>query len=121
MAITSQLQERIRQVAAELRREMWGPKGYPQWGTRFTQIEDECCEVGDALTRELMGQGLDEQGQEIEEGPLECGVCGRHAPEDDLEPRVITTRRGDAVWRERKYYCKRCRKAFFPSVQRAGR
>ena len=26
----------------------------------------------------------------IEEGPAECGVCGRDAVEDDLEPRIGT-------------------------------
>lgn len=120
MAINSDLHDRIKQVAAELRRDLWGEKGCPEWGAKFTQIEDECCEVGDALVRELMGQGLEEQAEVVEEGPVDCGVCGRHAVEDDLEPKIITTRRGDVVWRERKYYCKRCRKAFFPSGGRVG-
>lgn len=120
MAISSELHERIKQVAADLRRELWGEKGFPEWGTKFTQIEDECCEVGDVLARELMGQGLDEQTEVIEEGPKECGVCGRDGVEDELEPKIITTRRGDVSWQQRKYYCKRCRKAFFPSGRRVG-
>jgi hypothetical protein len=115
MAINSKLQERIKQVAAELRSDLWGEKGYPERGTKFDQIEDECREVADALARELMGQGLNQQETAVREGPKECGHRGRHGKEDGLEPKRITTRRGDVVWRERKYYCKHCRKAFFPS------
>ena len=120
MAISGELHGRIKQVAAEFRRELWGEKACPERGTKFTQIEDECCEVADALARELMGQGLDEQEEVVEEGPKECGLCGHHAKQDGLEPKIITTRRGDVVWRERKYYCKHCRKAFFPSGRRVG-
>jgi len=119
MAISSELHERIKRMATDLRRELWGEKGFPEWGTKFTQIEDDCCAVGDVLARELMGQGLDEQA-EVEEGPKECGVCGRDGVEDELEPKIITTRRGDVFWRQRKYYCKRCRKALFPSGRRVG-
>jgi len=115
MAISSDLHDRVKQVAAQLRRDLWPEKGWPERGTKFTQIEDECCELGDALARELMGQGLDEQAESIADGPAECGVCGRDAAEDDLEPKTITSRRGDVLWRERKYYCRHCRKAFFPS------
>ena len=124
MAIGSELHERIKRVATDLRQELWGEGGCPEWGTKFTQIEDECCEVGDLLARELMGQGLDEQGldeqAEVKEGPQQCGVCGRNAVEDELEPKIITTRRGDIAWQQRKYYCKRCRKALFPSGRRVG-
>ena len=119
MAISSELHERIKRVATDLRQELWPEKACPQWGTKFTQIEDECCEVGDVLARELMGQGLDEQA-EVNQRHKECGVCGRDGVEDELEPKIVTTRRGDVSWRERKYYCKRCRKTLFPSGRRIG-
>ena len=121
MAISTDLRKRVKAVAAELRREIYGPLGAPKWGTKFTKIEDTATELGDAIACELIGQSLDEQAGTVDDGsPVVCAVCGRGAKEDDLEPRIIQTRRGDAVWRERKYYCKHCRKAFFPSVERFG-
>ena len=41
MALSKQLQDRIEAVAADLRKELYGPKGYPPWGTKFVEIEDE--------------------------------------------------------------------------------
>jgi predicted SprT family Zn-dependent metalloprotease len=117
MTIRKQLQDRIEEMASELRRELWA-SGVPTRGTKFTQIEDDACAVGDALARALVGQGLEQQSVEHAAGPCECAVCGRSAEGDDLEPRLTTTRRGDVVWRERRYYCKHCRRAFFPSGER---
>jgi hypothetical protein len=121
MAISRRLQERIRSVAAELRQEVYGTSGVPQWGTKFTEIEDLGVEIGDALACELIGQSV--QGQTSKtEGPqrLECTLCGRSAEEDEVEPRIVRTRRGDVEWLEPKGYCRHCRKAFFPSVPSVG-
>ena len=41
MAISQQLQERIEALAAELRKELYGPKGYPPWGTKFVEMEEQ--------------------------------------------------------------------------------
>jgi hypothetical protein len=120
MTIDQRLQGRIKAMAEELRREMHGPRGAPRWGTKFTEIENTACDIADALARELMSQQLQEQEQEETGGPVECAVCGRHAGEDDLQPRLVTTRRGDVSWRERRYYCKHCRRAFFPSGEGLG-
>ena len=49
MAINERLREKIRQISAELRFDLFGPKGYPAWGTKFEDIEDATGEVGDAL------------------------------------------------------------------------
>jgi hypothetical protein len=120
MAISSELQTRIKAMASQLRREIFAPSGLPPQGTKFTELEDRACEVGDAMTRALLETTLQEQQAAVPSGPVECGLCGRSAVEDELEPRLVTTRRGDVAWQERKYYCKHCRKAFFPSVARLG-
>jgi len=49
MAISQQLRDRIEAVAAELNQELYGPKGYPPWGTKFVEMEEQTGEVGDAL------------------------------------------------------------------------
>ena len=121
MAISKQLHERIKAVAADLRREIYGPAGAPEWGTKFTEIEDAGVEIGDTLARELIGQSLSSQELPGESGkPLACAVCGRNAPEDDVEPRIVQTRRGEVQWQEPKGYCRHCRQAFFPSVESTG-
>ena len=121
MAISHELHERIKAFAAELRQEIYGRSGVPQWGTKFTEIEDVGVEIGDAVACALIGQSL--QGQaDCHRGTtaLVCTVCGRSSEQDEVEPRIVRTRRGETQWQEPKGYCKRCRKAFFPSVASVG-
>jgi hypothetical protein len=121
MAMDKQLHDRIKAMAAELRQEIYGPTGAPKWGTKFTEIEDAGVELGDALARELIGQGLEAQATEARSASaLACTVCGRDGQQDDVEPRIVQTRRGDAQWQEPKGLCKHCRKAFFPAVASLG-
>ena len=82
MAMNEQLHDRIKAMAAELRQEIYGPSGTPRWGTKFTEIEDAGVEVGDALARELIGQGLEAQAAEaVSASALACTVCGRERRE----------------------------------------
>lgn len=121
MAISRKLQERIKDVATELRQEVYGSSGIPQWGTKFTEIEDVGVEIGDALACELISQSVQGQASKAEGvGRQECTVCGRSGEQDEVEPRIVRTRRGDAQWLESKGYCKHCRKAFFPAVPSVG-
>jgi hypothetical protein len=41
MALNEKLRDRIRAFSAELRREVYGPQGYPAWGTKFIDIENQ--------------------------------------------------------------------------------
>jgi hypothetical protein len=120
MAINQQLRDRIEAMAAELRQELWGPKGYPAWGTKFVEIEEQTGEVGDAIACVLLSQGLREQAET--EGHVEdkCGGCGEPIPLEEIAGRLLQAKRGEAVWQESYGRCKRCRKAFFPSLQSLG-
>ena len=64
MTISSQLRQRIRDVAGELRRELYGEQGCPEWGTKFTEMENAACEIGDAVTCELLQQALQRQADD---------------------------------------------------------
>ena len=64
------IQERLREVAAELRTLMYGEQACPAWGTKFAEIESEGMAVGRELSRLLMEQSTQEQT--------------RHMPEDAL-------------------------------------
>jgi hypothetical protein len=120
MAISQQLQDRIEALAAELRKELYGPKGYPPWGTKFVEMEQQTGEVGDALACAMLSQQL--QGQAEAEGhPAgKCGGCGEPIPFEEVAGRLLQARRGEVVWQESYGRCKRCRKAFFPSVSSLG-
>lgn len=88
----------------------------------FQQIEDGACELGDAVARAMMAESLAEQARE---GPRElwacCPRCERPArQEEEVELRLLDTRRGEVLWQEPKHYCRHCRQSFFPSVSRFG-
>jgi hypothetical protein len=120
MAISKQLQERIAELARGLREELWGPKGYPAWGTKFVEIEERTGEVGDAVACALLSRGLQEQAEvEGHEGG-KCGGCGEPIPLEEIAVRLLQAKRGEAVWQESHGRCKRCRKAFFPSLPSLG-
>lgn len=90
-------------------------------GTLFVELEDEACEIGDALATALMEETLAEQAaQSSTEETACCPNCQRPGRREEPEPRLVQTRRGEVAWNESSYYCRRCRQAFFPSVPRAG-
>ena len=117
MAMNQKLRERIEALAAELRRELFGPKGYPAWGTKFIDIENQTAEVGDALACAMLSQGLQEQAEAAGHHEGKCGGCGEPIPLEEIAGRLLQAKRGEAVWQESHAQCQRCRKAFFPSVQ----
>jgi RNA polymerase-binding transcription factor DksA len=120
MAISKELRDRIKGMTAELRREMWGPSGAPAWGTTFTEIENETAEVGDALACGLLSEGLQEQAEAAGHRAGKCSGCGEPIPLEEIAGRLLQAKRGEAVWQESYGHCKRCRKAFFPSLPSLG-
>lgn len=119
MAINERLREKIRQVSAELRFDLFGPQGYPAWGTTFEEIEDATGEVGDALACEMLSQGLQAQAEKAGFREGKCH-CGEPIPFEEVAGRLLQAKRGEAQWRETFGQCKRCRKAFFPAVEGFG-
>lgn len=120
MALSPRLQEKVEALADELRRELYGPKGYPPWGTKFVDMEEQTGEVGDALACAMLSHSLRDQA-ELEGHPAgKCGGCGEPIPLDEIAGRLLQAKRGEAAWQESFGRCKRCRKAFFPSVASFG-
>jgi hypothetical protein len=120
MAISNALRERIKGMTAELRREMWGPSGAPVWGTTFAEIEDETGEVGDAIACALLSEGLQQQAEAAGHAAGRCSGCGEPIPLEEIAGRLLQAKRGKAAWQESYGRCKRCRKAFFPSLASVG-
>jgi len=120
MAISPQLQTRIEALAKELNKEVYGPKGYPPWGTKFADMEEQTGEVGDALACAMLSHGLREQAERDGHPAGKCGGCGEPIPLGEIAGRLLQAKRGEAVWQESFGRCKRCRKAFFPSLPSLG-
>jgi hypothetical protein len=120
MSISNALRERIKGMTAELRREMWGPSGAPVWGTTFAEIEDETGEVGDAIACALLSEGLQQQAEAAGHAAGRCSGCGEPIPLEEIAGRLLQAKRGKAAWQESHGRCKRCRKAFFPSLASVG-
>jgi hypothetical protein len=119
MALNEKLRDRIRAFSAEMRREVYGPQGYPAWGTKFIDIENQTGEVGDAVACEMLSLGLREQSEAAGHHDGKCH-CGEPIPLEEIAGRLLQAKRGEAQWQETFGQCKRCRKAFFPSVASIG-
>ena len=117
MAISQNLHARIKTIAQELRREVYGISGTPTWGTKFTEIEDLGVEIGDIWAREVIGQSLADQASSME---VPTTVTAQDGKAGEIEVRIVQTRRGEVSWQESKGYDKPSRKAFFPSVASSG-
>ncbi len=111
--VDPQVQERLREMAAELRHMLYGEKGCPEWGTLFRDIEASGMSVGLELARLLMEQSASEQ---VGQMPAEA----MQVPDDVVEPAgtdstLLETPAGDIAWEEPCGRLKQARKAFFPS------
>ena len=120
MAISQQLQKRIEVLADELNKELYGPKGYPPWGTKFVEMEQRTVEVGDALGCAMLARELQQQAEAVGHPAGKCGGCGEPIPFEEVAGRLLQARRGEVAWRESYGRCRRCRKAFFPSLSSLG-
>jgi|SRR5580698_4654705 hypothetical protein len=80
----------------------------------FAELEDECIEVGDLFTAELL------LGRVIQRDPAAssacCPDCDRTGERVPDEPRLLQTDRSEVGWTEVAYYCGNCRRSFFPSL-----
>jgi hypothetical protein len=116
-----ELRPYVEGVAKNLVDKLYGPRG-PAWGTKLTEIEDVLLEIREVLTEKMLDLTLAQQAA-AGERPASYGTCpGCRAPLPcaDTNPRILQTRAGEAEWPEPEGYCDRCRRAFFPSVQKSG-
>jgi hypothetical protein len=117
------VQAYVEGVAKSLVERIYGPNGLP-WGTRLTELEEVILAVRQTLTEEMLKQALQRQAQTNSDRPepyRSCPSCqGPVEPRSDPEPRNVQTRVGEAEWDEPNEYCRKCRRAFFPSKQESG-
>jgi hypothetical protein len=109
-------------VAKNLVDKLYGPNG-PAWGTTLTEIEELLLGIRQVLTEKMLDESLARQAAATDQLPAAvrtCTGCQQPLACDDDNPRLVQTRAGEAEWSEPEGYCPRCRRAFFPSVQKPG-
>ena len=108
-------------VAKNLVEKLYGPEGLP-WGTTLTELEDICLDIREVLNEKMLELALAQQAAQT--SPAEpyrtCPSCHEAIVSEDQNPRIVETRVGEAIWSEPEGFCRRCRRAFFPSVQESG-
>jgi uncharacterized protein with PIN domain len=81
----------------------------------FDQMEIAANKVGDQVSERLAQKSLDHSLHKKTESPR-CPKCDQPGCRlEDPDPRVIQTSRGEVQWNEDEYFCRKCRRAFFPS------
>jgi len=115
MRLSATQRKRLQHLASEAKEIVGGclhDDGRPM---TFAELEEECIEAGDLLTAAMLQQRVAER--EIPPEDSCCSTCSRPGTLDaDGEVRVLQTDRGEVAWTEPAYYCRTCRRSFFPSL-----
>ena len=116
-AIDPAVQARLREMAAEIRRSLYGESAFPEWGTRFREIEKDGMNVGLELARLVIEQSVGEQARHMPASAME--VADDEVRPAGTESMPVETEAGEVSWEEPKTELKHGRKAFFPPTASA--
>lgn len=116
--ISAEMQAKLGEMAEELRGELYGEAGCPEWGTKFREIERTGLSIGLELARLVMEQTVATQAQAMPVTAL--AVEGDQAQLAGTVSRPLETEAGPVAWAEPRAELKRGRKAFFPPPASAG-
>lgn len=114
MELSVSQRDRLQEISREAKEIVGGclhPDGRPK---TFAELEDECIEAGDLMTAAMLEQHVTKRPQP--EQPPCCPTCDRQGDFHPDEPRVLQTDRGEVTWMESTYYCRHCRRSFFPTL-----
>lgn len=81
----------------------------------LVDLEELTCQIGDMVTRELTQREVLRRAEAIDADEAECPDCGRLCPRGQPEPVVLQGLRGEVAYNQPSYFCRRCRRSFFPS------
>lgn len=115
MSLSQKQQVRLQELAREAQKilsESQQPNDRPM---TFAELEEASIEAGDFMTALMMQAEIENRSPTDE--PACCPTCEQTGqPQAEMEPRVLQTDRGEVTWLESAYYCRRCRRSFFPAV-----
>lgn len=116
MKTKAEIEAQILQLSLQLAGEMEEIPWEGDYGSPFAAVEARAAEIGDRLTREVTAQ-LARMENEKRPPDLECCCPKCNGPGDQKghRKRDLQTVRGTIELTEPEYYCKKCRRSFFPS------
>lgn len=112
------VQNRLVEVAEELRGLLYGEAGCPAWGTKFIEIETQDMAIGRELSRLLMEQSMQSQAAQMPDEAL--AGDGEVVQPAGTGKRPLQTEAGEVAWDEPLGYLKTFRRSFSPSVEGVG-
>lgn len=83
------------------------------------ELEALTVQVGDELSRQV----TEVEMQRRSSGPAQqesCPDCGEVCQLAEMEPVVLQGVRGEVCYTQPRYYCRRCRRSFFPDGGPSG-
>ena len=114
MSLSASKRERLQEIANELQEIVGGCMHDDGRPMTFAELEEECIEAGALVTAAMLQQRVTQR-----KAPqvARCPTCQREGtPDASDEARVLQTDRGEVEWMEPAYYCRSCRRSFFPSL-----
>ena len=112
--IKSQINAVAEKMAKEYQQEL-AAKG------TLMDLEELTYQIGDEIGRKLCEKVLANRGEQAAEvEQAECPDCGAACTRVDVEPVVLDGLRGPLGFSQPKYYCRQCRRSFFPSDGKIG-
>ena len=112
--IRTRVREMVEELAREHQRELAAA------GT-FVALEELTVEIGDEFGRQLCEHELLSRAQRAANVErCECPQCGALCPRGETEPMVLQGLRGEVGFNQPSYFCRRCRRSFFPSGSSFG-
>jgi len=107
------IRTRVREMVENLAREY--QKELAAAGT-LVDLEELTAEIGDEFGRQLCENELLDRARRASIAEhCQCPECGSLCPRGEPEPAVLQGLRGQLAFNQPSYFCRRCRRSFFPS------
>lgn len=84
----------------------------------FDEMELAANAIGDRVSAKVLQRSVNRGETQQAEQPEACRCPKCNSPGkqlDEPDPRLVETLRGEVQWNEDEYFCRKCRKSFFPS------
>jgi hypothetical protein len=112
------MKSRVKAMVEELAREH--QRELAAAGT-LVDLEELTCHIGDEFARQLCESELvNRSWQAAAVEQCECPECGALCPRGQPEPVVLQGLRGEVGYNQPSYFCRHCRRSFFPSGRSLG-
>lgn len=115
MSLSARQRQRLAEISGELQEMLGGSTHADGRPKTFAELEDECVEAADLLAAVTLQLRVGER--ELPEAAACCPECQRPGvllPDEEL--RLLQTDRGEVAWKEPTFFCRPCRRSFFPAV-----